>query len=112
MCNPPYRKAGSGERHCADAIAIARHEIAVTFEEVARAASGLLRQGGAFYTVNQCERLAEVITLCEKHRLQPKILQILTPPHQKPPHLFLLKCVFDGKTGLKVLPQRTIRTEV
>lgn len=112
VCNPPYRKAGSGEMQKTDSVSLARHEIAVKFEEVAFVASKLLKQGGAFYTVNQTERMAEVIGLCQKNRLEPKILQILTPSSDKKPHLFLLKCVMDGKTGLSVLPQRIVRTEV
>lgn len=112
VCNPPYRKAGSGEKQKTDSVALARHEIAVTFEEVAVVASKLLKQGGAFYTVNQTERLAEVMFLCRSHRLEPKILQILTPSQCKKPHLFLLKCVMDGKSGLSVLPERVVRTEV
>ena len=112
VCNPPYRKAGSGEMQKTDAISLARHEIAVTFCEVAFVASGLLKQGGAFYTVNQTERMAEVMRLCQQNRLEPKILQVLTPSNDKKPHLFLLKCVKDGKTGLSVLPERVVRTEV
>ena len=112
VCNPPYRKAGSGEKQVSDSVAIARHELTVTFSEVAATAAKLLKQGGAFYTVNQCERLAEITCECKKQRLEPKILQILTPAEGKKPHLFLLKCVFDGKTGLSVLPERVIRTEV
>ena len=95
-----------------DSIAVSRHEITVTFAEVAETASKLLRQGGAFYTVNRCERLAEVMTICRSYRLEPKILQILSPAPDKLPHLFMLKSVFDGKPGLKVLSQRAVRTEV
>lgn len=112
VCNPPYRKAGSGEMQKKDSIAVSRHEITVTFAEVAETASKLLRQGGAFYTVNRCERLAEVMTICRSYRLEPKILQILSPAPDKLPHLFMLKSVFDGKPGLKVLSQRVVRTEV
>lgn len=112
VCNPPYRKIGSGEKQSSGSIAISRHEIAVTFPEVAAVAAKLLKQGGAFYTVNQCERLAEVMSECRKFRLEPKILQILTPSGNKKPHIFLLKCVFDGKSGLSVLPEREVRTEV
>lgn len=112
VCNPPYRKIGSGERQPIDSIAIARHEIFVTFEEVAEVSAKLLKCGGAFYTVNQCERLAEVIADCKKYRLEPKILQILTPSESKKPHIFLLKCIKDGKEGIVVERERVIRTEV
>lgn len=108
-CNPPYRKVGSGEKQKNEAVALARHEIEVTLGEVAAAAARLLGSGGRFFTVCKTERLAEYIALCQSVRLTPKILQVLTPCEGKPPHLFLLKCVKDGKSGLSVLSQRAVR---
>ncbi len=112
VCNPPYRRAGSGEAQLSEAVAIARHEVAVTLSEVVAVADKLLKNGGSFYIVHQCERMAEVLSECSVHKLEPKILQILTPNEKKEPHLFMLKAVKHGKIGLKVLPQRAVRTEV
>ena len=109
VCNPPYRKAGSGQRQSASAVELARHELAVTLKEVTQAAARLLQTGGKFFLVQQCERLAETIQLCKAARLEPKVLQILTPNEQKPPHLFLLACKKDGKEGLQVLRERSVR---
>lgn len=112
VCNPPYRKAGSGEKQTAPAIALARHEIAVTLREVVQTANELLKNGGYFYIVHQTERLAEVITECGNIGLEPKVLQILTPANGKKPHLFMLKCKKGGSVGLEVLPERVIDTVV
>ncbi len=112
VCNPPYRKVGSGEKQAADAVAIARHEIAVTLREVVTTANELLKNGGCFYLVHQTERLAEVIAECRGAGLEPKILQILTPSDGKKPHLFMLKCKKGGATGLEVLHERVIDTVV
>lgn len=112
VCNPPYRKVGCGMRQKSEAIAIARHEIAVTLKEIALAASYLLGTGGRFYTVNQTERLAEALALFSEHKLEPKKLQILTPNEQKKPHLFLLKCIKDAASGLVVERERPVKVEV
>lgn len=112
VCNPPYRKISTGETQSTDAVMRSRHEIDVTFKEVASTAGYLLKNGGRFFTINQTERLGEVICECQKHKLMPKVLQILTPSNNKPPHLFMLKCVKDAKDGLDVLPQRVIDTNV
>lgn len=112
VCNPPYRRAGSGEAQSVSAVAIARHEVAVTLSEVVAVADKLLKNGGSFYIVHQCERMAEVLSECSAHKLEPKILQVLTPNEKKEPHLFMLKAVKHGKIGLRVLPQRAVRTEV
>lgn len=112
VCNPPYRKCGSGIMQENEAIAIARHEIKVTLKEVVSTAAYLLSTGGKFYTVNQTERLAEVMELCRTMKLEPKKLQILTPNGTKKPHLFLLKCVKDGASGLIVEREREVKVEV
>ena len=112
VCNPPYRKQGSGMMQQNEAIAIARHEIKVTLKEVITAAAYLLSTGGKFYTVNQTERLAETIANCVEAKLEPKKLQILTPNDTKKPHLFLLKCVKDGSKGLMVERERQVKVEV
>ena len=110
VCNPPYRKVNTGEKQLQDSIAIARHEIAVTLAEVVATAKKLLSTGGRFYMVHQTERLGEVIACCKANKLEPKVLQILTPNEEKPPHLFLLKCIYGAKEGLEVLPQRVVDT--
>lgn len=112
VCNPPYRKAGSGEKQTSPTIALARHEIAVTLREVVQTANELLKNGGYFYIVHQTERLAEVITECGNIGLEPKVLQILTPANGKKPHLFMLKCKKGGSVGFEVLPERVIDTVV
>ncbi|MCH5164577.1 MAG: methyltransferase [Clostridiales bacterium] len=112
VCNPPYRKQGSGMKQENEAIAIARHEIKVTLSEVVDTAAYLLSTGGKFYTVNQTERLAEAMALCRAAKLEPKKLQILTPNETKKPHLFLLKCVKDGAPGLIVERERVVKVEV
>ncbi len=110
VCNPPYRRAGSGQKQTAETIALARHEIAVTLREVVETAKSLLSTGGNFYIVHQCERMAEVINECKTHSLEPKTLQILIPAEGKKPHLFMLKCTYGAKEGLVVLPQRIVDT--
>lgn len=112
VCNPPYRKVGSGMKQDNSAIAIARHEIKVTLAEVAQAAAYLLGTGGRFYTINQTERLAEALALFSSVKLEPKKLQILTPNEQKKPHLFMLKCIKDAASGLDVARERQVRVEV
>lgn len=110
--NPPYVKAGSGFETDNPSVALARCEKSVTLSEVVSAAAYLLGTKGSFYIVHKAERLAEVVCECSAAKLEPKILQILRPAEGKQPHLFLLKCVKDAKSGLTVLPERTVDTWV
>ena len=104
-CNPPYRRAGSGRASASDSVRIARHEVTLTLADVLDAAAYLLPTGGKFFMVHMTERLDEVIAGCVSRRLAPKVLQILRPADKKP-HLFLLRCLKDGKQGMEVLPER------
>lgn len=108
--NPPYRKCGSGMRQSASAVEIARHEICVTLSQAVACAARLLSTGGKLYLIQQTERLAETIGVCKQARLEPKILQVLSPTPYKPPHLFMLQCMKDGAEGIRVLPQREVRS--
>lgn len=108
VSNPPYRKLGSGFTQAESAVLRARHEVDVTLDEVIASAAGLLSTGGRFYMVYPTERMAEAIAVCQSYKLTPKIIQILRPAAGKPPHIFLLKCAFEGRPGLKVLPERDV----
>lgn len=107
-CNPPYRKAGSGEPRARESEKIACFEECVTFVEVADCAARLLSDGGKFYLVQHIERLAEVLATCKARRLEPKVLQILRPAPHKKPHLFLLECSKGGREGIEVLPEKDV----
>lgn len=100
-CNPPYKPRGSTKLFSEkESIAICKHELLVTLEEIILEASKLLKFGGYFYTVNKEERLVDIITLCKKYNLEPKELKIL--PSAKGSSIILLKAKKGGKSGIKV----------
>lgn len=101
VCNPPYKTTGSASKLSEkESIAICKHEITVTLEEIINEASLLLKFGGNFYTVNKEERLTDLICLCRKYNLEPKELKILKS--SKGANIVLLKCKKGGKSGLKI----------
>lgn len=101
VCNPPYKTTGSASKLSEKgSIAICKHEITVTLEEIIDEASMLLKFGGNFYTVNKEERLTDLICLCRKYKLEPKELKILKS--SKGANIVLLKCKKGGKSGLKI----------
>lgn len=106
--NPPYRKAGSGESSLSDEVRTARHEVAINLTEILDLAAYMLGSGGKLYLVHQTERLDEVLEEAAKRKLMPKALQILLPSENKPPHIFLLKCLKDGRRGLDVKMPRIV----
>ena len=85
-----------------DPRAIARHEILCTFDDVTRAAAGLLRPGGHFYLIHRPLRLAEIITKLCTAGLEPKRMRLVHPHAGQPPNMVLLDCVRGGAPELRV----------
>lgn len=101
VCNPPYKKANTTSEYNIDHdIAIARHELTVTLEDIILEASKLLKFGGEFYIVNKEERLADMICLLREHNLEPKEVRILVGG--KSANRVMIKAKKGGKSGIKV----------
>ena len=100
-CNPPYKKQGStvllSEKQN---IAICKHEITVTLEEIILEASKLLKFGGNFFTVNKEDRLVDIICLCRKYNLEPKEIKIIKS--KKGANIVLIKARKGGKSGVAI----------
>lgn len=111
VSNPPYMTGGHGLVNPADAKAIARHEIACTFSDVARAAATVLRPGGRFYLVHRPFRLPELMTVLSGAGLEPKRMRLVYPSAEKEPELVLLGCVKGGKPSLKTEKPLILKNE-
>ena len=102
VCNPPYKKAGTATMlNASESVAIARHEIKVTLEEVFCEANKLLKYGGYFYIINKEERLTDMLVLGRKYGLEPKVLKII--PSAKGASVVMLKCKKGGNSGIEIL---------
>lgn len=100
--NPPYMPIGGGAHSPNDAIAIARHEVAATLEDVVATASRLLMPHGRFCMVHRPHRLAEIFANFQKYGLAAKILQFVQPVRHKPPNLMLVSATKGGASDLIV----------
>lgn len=100
--NPPYMADSHGLKNPDDAMAIARHEIKCTLEDVVRAASYLLVPGGNFCMVHRPFRLVEIMELLTKYKLEPKRMQLVYPYADAEPNMVLLQCVKGANRRLKV----------
>ena len=85
-------------------IAIARHEVAATLEDIIKSASSLLTFGGRFYMVYRTFLHGRGIWVLKKHGIEPKILRIIQPREKEEANLFMLMAKKGGKTGLTVMP--------
>ncbi len=100
--NPPYMNDMHGLKNPSDALAIARHEIKCTLEDVISSAAALLVSGGRFYLVHRPFRLVEIFTMLTKYRLEPKRMRLVYPFADKEPNMVLIEAVRGGRSMLRV----------
>jgi tRNA1(Val) A37 N6-methylase TrmN6 len=103
VCNPPFFKLGE-KSHLNDNeyLQIARHEIAITLEEIISSASFILDHGGKFAMVYRPDRLIETINLLQKYDLEPKRLRFVYPKQGREANTFLIEAIKKGKIGLRI----------
>lgn len=96
-CNPPYMIDDHGLKNPTDCKAIARHEILCTFEDVAREAAALLKEGGNFFLIHRPFRLVEILSTLTQYKLEPKTIRFVYPFVDKEPNMVLI----HGKKGAR-----------
>lgn len=101
-CNPPYMAAGEGIPNPESAVAIARHELCCTLEDVVRESARLLRNGGRVSFVYRPHRLAELMTLLRSYGLAPKRMKLVYPYVHREANMVLLEASKGGGSFLKV----------
>ncbi len=103
IANPPYFKYKESSLINENREkAIARHEIHLQLEDLFRIVFYALKEYGTFYLVHIPERLEEILYLCEKYHIIAKQIQFIYTKDDKEASMVLLKCVKNGKNGVKV----------
>lgn len=100
--NPPYMTGNHGLVNPEQPKAIARHELLCTLEDVVRETSKVLRPGGRFYLVHRPFRLAEIMTVLVKYKLEPKRMRLVYPFVDKEPNMVLLEALSGGRSRITV----------
>jgi len=90
-CNPPYMPANTGKMCITETERLSRHEILCNLEDVIKASGWLLKDGGRFYMVHRADRLADVIFLMRKYKIEPKRVQFIHPNVEKEANLLLIE---------------------
>lgn len=101
-CNPPYMIGQHGLINPDEPKAIARHEVLCTLENVVQNAAKLLKPGGSFFMVHRPFRLAEIITVMTRYKLEPKRMQLVYPYVDKEPNMVLIEGCRGGRPRMTV----------
>lgn len=99
--NPPYKLNNAGIVNPSDKLAIARHEVMCNLENVIEASRILLKDNGRLFIVHRPERLADIIMLMRKYKIEPKRIQMVHPKPGKAPNIVLVEGQRDGGAFLK-----------
>ena len=100
ICNPPYQKVNpTSAINEKKEIAIARHEIYATLEDIISKSSELLKDKGRLYMVHIASRSAEICSLCAKYNLEVKKMKFIFNGN-KDAYLVLVEAVKGAKSGV------------
>lgn len=102
VTNPPYKKIETGKINENEYKYISRHEIKADLEDFIRVSKYLLKDKGSLYMVHRPDRLADIMELMRKYKLEPKKLRLVYPSKDKEPTLVLIKGVKNAKPFLKI----------
>lgn len=102
VSNPPYMINEHGIQNEDSPKAIARHEVLCTFEDVAKAAKYLLKNGGKFYLVHRPFRLVEILTILKENSLEPKRMRLVHPYMDHEPNMVLIEALKGGKSRIQI----------
>lgn len=101
-CNPPYMQVQDGIKNKMENVSIARHEILLKFEDIAKASKYLLKEGGKLYLVHRPHRLVEIINTLNEVKIEVKRIRFVYPYKNKDANMVLIEAVKGGGSFLKV----------
>ena len=82
----------------------ARHEIAITLEQLLYVAKKVLKDNGRLVLIYRTERLLDMFEILKKIGFEPKRLQFIYHRKKSISKLFLIEATKYGKRELKILP--------
>lgn len=111
VCNPPYRKHGSGRINPDAQRAVARHEIKVDLCDIIQTARRMLRKAGRFVVIYSAERTIDILSQMRVDCIEPKFIRMIHAERDKEARLILVEGLKDGRPGLKIAPPLIIYDE-
>lgn len=104
VINPPYFKLSEKPfLNLDEHKQYARHEKAVTLEEIFPIVRKLLKNGGNFAMIHRTERFMDILDLYRQNGIEPKRIQFIYPKMGKDSNMVLVEGIKNGSVGLKIL---------
>lgn len=103
-CNPPYKAPSAGLKNPDSVKSVARHEVECTLEDIIAIGAKLLQTGGRLCMCQRPERLAEMMSLMRKYKVEPKRLRLVCKCVGASPWLVMVEGRRCGNTALTIEP--------
>lgn len=98
LCNPPYfRNQTTSKKNPNPYLAIARHEVKTTLNQVLKVSSGLLKMNGKLFLVHRPDRFLEILETLKRNRLAPKRIRLVYPRPHNEANMVLIEAIKDGR---------------
>ncbi len=105
VCNPPYRKCGSGRVSRGDQAAIARHELKADLNDMLAAAAFCVKNRGTVILVYPALRFSHLAAGLAGKKLTLRRLQpVYSYPEDNQARLVLVEAVKNGGEECRILP--------
>ncbi|MDA9472730.1 tRNA1(Val) (adenine(37)-N6)-methyltransferase [Enterococcus sp. 5H] len=106
LCNPPYfKELPASQKNPNPHLAIARHEIHTSLNEVVSVSAKLLKTNGRLAMVHRPDRFLDILHAMEAENIAPKRVRFIYPKAGKEANTLLIEGIKQGKKdGFRVLP--------
>lgn len=102
--NPPYMLADHGLRNPDEALAIARHEVLCSLDDILRESMKLMQDKSRFYMIHRPFRLTEIMIRMNYYKIEPKRIRFVHPYIDKEPTMVLIEGVKGARPRVTVEP--------
>ena len=111
VCNPPFRRQGSGRINPDAQRAVARHEIKANLGDIIQTSHRMLRTGGRLVLIYTAGRLTDILSRMRADGIEPKFLRMIHSRQDTEAALILIEGVKGGRPDLKIAPPLIIWDE-
>jgi tRNA1Val (adenine37-N6)-methyltransferase len=104
VCNPPFRRQGSGRINPDPQRAVARHEIKANLGEIIQTSHRMLRTAGRLVLIYTAGRLTDILSRMRTDGIEPKFIRMIHSRQDTEAVLILIEGVKGGRPDLKIAP--------
>jgi tRNA1Val (adenine37-N6)-methyltransferase len=104
VCNPPFRRQGSGRINPDAQRAVARHEIKANLGDIIQTSHRMLRTAGRLVLIYTAGRLTDILSRMRSDGIEPKFIRMIHSRQDTEAALILIEGVKGGRPDLKIAP--------